>query len=277
VNSNEIINARPATSIIHVTPEMAVRWLEANVSNRPLSRVTVEKYRRDMEAGVWHFTNAGVAWDTDGNLVDGQHRLHAIAGLEGVQGITMNVTRGLPPESRFYIDQGRKRSAGNQLAMAGVKNYNHNAAGTKLFLVWQSGILFRDNKQAQLITAPQIQEWVNCHPDLIAMANDVHAHLLKNDAQPSVTRAAFFAFAKIDPQQAGMFFEKLSSGAGLEAGNPILALRQRLETDRRTKRIRPQREQLGLLVSTWNAWRKGRTLHSVAPKAWVESNFPEPK
>lgn len=276
MNTTDIITERPTTSIVIVTPDMARRWLERNISNRPISNITVAKYRRDMEAGLWHFTNAGVAFDTDGNLIDGQHRLHAIAQLASGNGIALNVTRGLPPESRFYIDQGRKRSSGNQLAMAGVKNYNHNASAAKFFLVWQSGIMFRDNKQAQLITAPQIQEWVNCHPDLIRMANEAHNYLLKNDAQPSVARAAFFAFAKISPQQAAMFFEKLSTGAGLESGNPILALRQRLETDRRTRRSRPQREQLGLIVNTWNAWRKGRDLQAVMPKAWTEANFPVP-
>lgn len=268
---------RPATSIVIVTPEMARRWLERNMSNRPISLITVHKYQRDMEAGLWHFTNAGVGFDVQGNLIDGQHRLHAISHLDDSHGIAMNVTRGLPSEARFYIDQGRKRTPGNQLAMAGVKNYNHNAAGAKFFLVWQTGVLFRDNKQAQLITAPQIQEWVMNHTDLIDKANVAHKYLLKNDAQPSVARAAFFAFSKIDEHQAALFFAKLSSGAGLEAGNPILALRQRLETDRRTNRRRTSREQLGMIITVWNAWRKGRTLHSVSPKAWTVSNFPEPK
>jgi len=272
----DIITDRPTTSVVIITPEMAKRWLERNVSNRPVSAITVAKYRRDMEAGLWHFTNAGIAWDADGNIIDGQHRLYAISQLASGQGVAMNVTRGLPPESRFYIDQGRKRTPGNQLAMAGIKNYNHNAAGAKFFLVWQSGVIFRDTHQAQLITAPQIQEWVHSHPDLIRLANESHQHLIKNDAQPSVARAAFFAFAKISPQQAHMFFEKLSTGAGLEAGSPILALRQRLETDRRTKRRRTQREQLGLVINAWNAWRKGRAVASVAPKAWTESNFPVP-
>lgn len=268
---------RPTTSIVIITPDMAHRWLERNMSNRPISTITVEKYQRDMEAGLWHFTNAGVAFDVSGNLIDGQHRLQAISQLGSNFGIAMNVTRGLPSEARFYIDQGRKRTPGNQLAMAGIKNYNHNAAGAKFFLVWQSGILFRDSKQAQLITAPQVQEWVNCHPDLIALANIAHTHLVKNDAQPSVARAAFFAFAKISEAQAQMFFSKLSSGAGLETGSPILALRQRLETDRRTNRRRTSREQLGMLLLAWNAWRKGRTLNSISPKAWTGTNFPEPK
>lgn len=268
---------RPATSIVIVTPDMARRWLERNISNRPISLITVQKYQRDMEAGLWHFTNAGVGFDVDGHLIDGQHRLQAISGLDDSQGIAMNVTRGLPSEARFYIDQGRKRTPGNQLAMAGIKNYNHNAAGAKFFLVWQTGILFRDNKQAQLITAPQVQEWVMGHMDLIEKANAAHQHLLKNDAQSSVARAAFFAFTKINDHQATLFFSKLSSGAGLEAGNPILALRQRLETDRRTNRRRSSREQLGMILSTWNAWRKGRALHNISPKPWTATSFPEAK
>lgn len=276
-NIDTVTAIKPVTTVIIITPEIAKRWLQHNTNNRPVARIIVDKYKRDMEAGLWHFTNAGIAYDINGELIDGQHRLIAISELPSGTGIAMNVTRGLAPEAKYFIDQGRKRTPGNQLAMSGVKNYNHVAAGAKFFLVWQTGVMFRDNKQAQLITAPQIQEWVSEHPELVELSNRSHSVLIKNDAQPSVARAAFWAFAKIDPQQADLFFRKLSTGAGLDSGNPILALRQRLETDRRAKRARPAREQLGMVISTWNAWRSGRSLLSTPVKAWTAQTFPVPK
>ena len=84
------------------------------------------------------------------------------------------------------------------------------------------------------------------------------------------------AFAEIHIQDAVRFFSRLHTGANLAEGSPILALRQRLETDRRTKRKRTDREQLGMIVTAWNAWRKGRNLKTLTPKPWNVDNFPEP-
>lgn len=276
--STEISTAtKPSTSIVIVTPEMALRWLEKNTNNRPVARIVVERYKRDMLAGLWQFTNAGVAFDVNGDLIDGQHRLLAISELPAGNGIALNVTRGLAPEARFFIDQGRKRTSGQQLAMAGNRNYNHTASGVRLHLIWKTGILFRDTKQAQLITSPQIQEWVQANADLVELANQSQRDLVKSDANPSVARAAFFAFAAIDPMDAALFFSKLHSGAGLDEGDPILALSQRLATDRRNKRRRTEREQLGMVIAIWNAWRAGRKLKTVPIRAWTAATFPEPK
>lgn len=271
------IQPKPSTAVIIITPEMAARWLESNLNNRPISRTTIERYKRDMLAGLWHFTNAGIAFDVNGVMIDGQHRLIAISELPTGNGIAMNVTRGLAPEARYYIDQGRKRTPGNQLAMAGVKNYNHTAAGARLHLIREAGLLFKDSKQRQMISSPQVQEWVNGNPALVELANQSHRDIIKNDAQPSVARAAFFSMAAISPDDAALFFSRLHLGAGLEEGNPILALRQRLETDRRIKRRRSDREQLGLLFEGWNLWREGKTRKTLAYKAWTEVTFPEPK
>src|SRR5438046_2404287 len=56
----------------------AEQWLAANTANRPLSRSTVRGFADAMRSGEWLVTHQGVAFDTDGVLVDGQHRLAAI-------------------------------------------------------------------------------------------------------------------------------------------------------------------------------------------------------
>lgn len=266
----------PTTTAVQITPNMAKAWLENNKLNRPVNWTVVERYKRDMVAGLWKFTPASIGFDTDGNMIDGQHRLHAISQLPDDHSITMNVTHGLEPEAKFYIDQGRRRTPGNQLSMMGVKNYNHNAAAARFYLIWKSGLLFRDSSQSQLITTPQVQEWVVNNEELVELANQSHRELIRTDARPAVARAAFMAFAEIHIQDAVRFFSRLHTGANLAEGNPILALRQRLETDRRTKRKRTDREQLGMIVSAWNAWRKGRKLKTLTPKSWNVDNFPEP-
>ena len=62
-----------------ITPEMAEEWLTHNhADNRTLRKSTVNKYVNDMKNGNWTLNTDCVAFDTEGRLIQGQHRLHAV-------------------------------------------------------------------------------------------------------------------------------------------------------------------------------------------------------
>jgi hypothetical protein len=61
-----------------ITPAKAAELLESNTNNRPLSRATVRVFADAMQRGEWKTTHQGIAIDTNGQLVDGQHRLAAL-------------------------------------------------------------------------------------------------------------------------------------------------------------------------------------------------------
>src|SRR5438874_11918141 len=61
-----------------ITPKKALEYLEHNTANRPLSGRTVRDFAQAMRRGEWRVTHQGIAFDTSGALVDGQHRLAAI-------------------------------------------------------------------------------------------------------------------------------------------------------------------------------------------------------
>ena len=70
------------------------------------------------------------------------------------------------------------------------------------------------------------------------------------------------------------------SGAGLEPGSPILALRNRMMKVRidRTRR----QEQMALTIKAWNHWRAGMVYSGrsglLLPKGELtNANFPQPK
>ncbi len=99
------------TSRMTITPEIAKRWLGQNTEgNRNISKRTVEAYARDMKAGEWAVTHQGIAFNQVGELVDGQHRLHAVI-LADVA-IESMVTTGLRIEYNSPLDQGYNRSLG---------------------------------------------------------------------------------------------------------------------------------------------------------------------
>ena len=66
----------PTVERINITPDMALRWLETtNTNNRKVSEKHVHRLARDMTDGKWRLTHVGIAFDPNGTLLDGQHRL----------------------------------------------------------------------------------------------------------------------------------------------------------------------------------------------------------
>lgn len=271
-------DARVTHSVIPVDASIAARWLTRNTKNRSIRQQVVQRYRTDMAEGRWSFAGDPIRFDMHGNLIDGQHRLTALADLDDVT-IPMLVIRGLPPEMQAVMDQGARRTPGDQLGMKGIKHANLIGAGVKQYLIWTEGYLFRDTKVTQgQITTPAIEEWVDSHPVLSQQIQDFASIVRQNDAPPSVAVAAALRFMQIDRDATEEFFTLLARGAGTE-GHPILTLDKRLQRQRRQGLKMSHRDYLSLFILAWNAWREGRQMAKFQrPRGgyWDEDNFPEP-
>ena len=90
-----------------VTPEVASQYLRANIVNRKLRPTVVKRYEEEMRQNSWTLTSDAIAFDEDGNLIQGQHRLNAVVktGLAQV----FWVARNMPNDSRQNLDSGSKR------------------------------------------------------------------------------------------------------------------------------------------------------------------------
>jgi hypothetical protein len=85
----------------------------------------VARYAREIAAGRWKPNGETIKFTMDGVLLDGQHRLAAVA-LAGV-GIETTVVWGLDPDCFDTIDSGRPRSAADMLAIQGIPNRFSNS------------------------------------------------------------------------------------------------------------------------------------------------------
>lgn len=84
-------------AIEHITPALARTWLEKyNASNRTMRPSHVETLRQAFARGEYTLTHQGIAFDIEGQLLDGQHRLAAIATMAAHDIFPMLVARGLP-------------------------------------------------------------------------------------------------------------------------------------------------------------------------------------
>lgn len=117
-----------------ITPEMALRWLETNDNNRPVSHLRVQQLARDMTDGVFELTHQGIAFDSDGRLIDGQHRLWAI--VECKKSVPMFVCFGLDrSEVVHYIDDGRPRSMTDKLGYGGIDTNKRRVSVVRTMLL----------------------------------------------------------------------------------------------------------------------------------------------
>jgi len=90
------------SKVITITPEMATSFLERNTSNRPIRKPAVAFLKNSILRGEWITTHQGIAFDEHGVLIDGQHRLMAIAS-SGMS-VEIMVTWGIERKAFSVID-----------------------------------------------------------------------------------------------------------------------------------------------------------------------------
>lgn len=96
------------TQIVQITPKLAQQYLCHNADNRILRDKAIDRIADDMKNGAFQLTHQGIAFDTNGRLVDGQHRLQAIVRSGAT--VPMLVSEGVDPKTFSVLDQNIKRS-----------------------------------------------------------------------------------------------------------------------------------------------------------------------
>ncbi len=113
-------------SVETITPEVAaVLFDEYNGRNRDFSVSKALQWRDDMKNGEWKLNHQGIAFYTNGNLGDGQHRMAGCA-LAGVAIQTL-VFRDFSEGALDTIDLGKARNAGDALELRGIINGKQKA------------------------------------------------------------------------------------------------------------------------------------------------------
>ena len=241
------------TETVMVSSEQARKWLEYNHGpNRKIATMKVLQFQSDMESGRWVFDAAPLRFDDKDLVIDGQHRLTALANCPDGTVIPFLVVRGLPTETQLVMDQGQVRTVAQQLDIKGVRNSAIVAAATRLYLDWTRARLFRSTSRSGATTRSESIEWAMDHSDLFEALFDTDFRHV--DAPASVTGAFGLAVLQIAPERAKEFFRLLSTGAGMNEGHPILALDRRLRNIRRHGQKVSSREMLFYFIKAWNAW-----------------------
>jgi hypothetical protein len=248
-------------SVELVTPKLATELLMANGPsqsgrNRRLSESVAKRYARDMSEGRWQLNGQGIKISAGGRILDGQHRLKAII-LSG-KTIRTVIIRGLSDDVFTTLDQGKKKGINQALQSSGLSHWTSLAAAASHY--WH--ITVGGSNYIDVPTTSELQEVVEQNPLLLESVKYSTRSSMRALGSQTLLAAVHYITTSKNPEKGAEFFEHLSTGAGLESKNPILDLRNRMMNDRNNKRSKSiERTKLGWIVTSWNAWRSGKTVH----------------
>lgn len=257
--------------ILVVTPVMAAKWLKRCVPNRPIRTKTVAAYARDMAAGNWVTTHQGIAFNDEGELMDGQHRLLAVVASGCT--IKMLVTRGLPAQTgetktMDVMDRGAIRSIADQLRLQhGIKD-QHNVVAVATQIVR----LCLGKEKSVRYTVPQMVALLELFGADIQAVVSRRSHMIPALFKPAVLGG--IAWARRAHPRVDEFFDQYSRGFNLTEHSPALHLREyMIARDRERRRLvaidfgtRSERHSLALLgLEALRAHVAGEPLKSIKP------------
>lgn len=244
-----------------ITPMRAREYLDKyNRKNRHITESRVKLYAGKMLSGQWRLNGEALIFDSNGDLISGQHRL--LACIEANVSFTTCVTRGVSPDVRATIDGGKPRSPGDNIAMLGGKHVFAVSAGSQWVLKYRAG------KCTVSLSYPSetVVEFWEKNPEI----NDsvIHAKDCKNVLQLGIGCGFHFLFAERDYKAANLFMSDLGKGANLGVTDPVYVLREFLQQARVAKIKTPQYEIGARLVRAWGHRRQGATIK-------IDGLFPE--
>lgn len=254
-----------------ITPEIARQYLDMNKENRPVRRMRVDSYAQQMARGQWLPTGDPIRFNSEGRLLDGQHRLHAV--IQANATLDMIVIRDVPTAAFKVLDSGYARTVGNAIGF-NLKNSTTMVAASRLLWVIEVG--GDPRRQVDMLTPSRVDlaDYYLSHEK--EMTASVHfAQQMTTMFSNGTNKSAWSAFMqlawRINEDWAYEFHSRVHTGLDLGLGDARYVLRNLLIRgeigDRRAS------QHLGLIIKTWNDWmscRRRQLLAFRATEPWPE-------
>ena len=268
--------SKPAPSYIHVTPDMATRLLANNKVNRSLREGRVNQYARDMATGNWQLSNDAICIAPDGTLLNGQHRLRAVAQSGAT--ITFLIIRNMPTDTMSTMDSGAGRTPGDVLRFAGEKSSNLLASTLKQLVLIETGRIYKDNK-IQAVSRSEQAEFLDAHPDVRESVSETSKARRAIDAPPTAIAASHWLIAQENSlAYADLFFGQLAHRVGEPEGSAVHAIDSRLREIRRNRQSFQTRNYVYLFLKGWNYYAADKAVVKLAmvPARGADFQLPTP-
>lgn len=279
--------------IVHVTPDLAERWLGFNTWNRNKKHRRIDVLVDAMLRGEWHLSPDAIAFrgfltgrgKNAPILLNGQHRLEAVVESDTEQDFI--VVEGLDLEHQLDMDTGSRRSFGDQLKLRGETDVANLAAVTRLAFLGSQGPSYLRGNNIQP-TYAQLTAYFDRNAEslreAVGAAWPIYRQLGGRFVVYSYTHHLLAGLkGETVNEDLAHFFKTLETGENLELGNPIYVIRQQLiAMNARTTATRakpPPAHQIALLIKAWNAYRDGAYVSNITWRSGglKPEPFPEPR
>ena len=245
-----------------LTVAQAESMLGRNEANRSIRQAKVDQYARDMKNGHWDLCTTPLVIDTNGNLIDGQHRLSAQVKA-GVK-IKWLVMRNVDPDAQKTIDTGVSRNAADALHFAGESNTQQLAVVLRLLWRIQNGGL--TGKRSENISNNDLLDTLEENPVIrFCLSEAMETKGKMTHISPSILAIAHWLIMQENGhEEASSFLRRIAILTGEKPGSPVLALHRRItEIQRNQIRVRP-RDVLFLVMKAWNYDAAGQAVNKLA-------------
>jgi len=264
-----------AIGIENIGPDEAMAGLAVNTHNRRLKPRLVNGLTRDFSEGNYVFSGAPIVFSDQGVLLDGQHRLTAIAN----SGITVPllVVRGVKASVQTNIDNGARRTVADALTLLGYADSKNLAALARLAFLWDAG----QQKEGPGLTPTNTEliNYVQANPCMMDCLPKVETSVRKWRMNRSRAALACWLFSRIDSAENDAFWE-LMRNPHHEQDHPVGALQARYLREaaaaRGTSGMSRDYE-LALLIKTWNAYVRGERIGQLRWRAGGANPEPFPQ
>ena len=260
-----------SAKIVMMDPAMAKIILERNTRNRPIRAAHVERYARDMRESRWQLNGETIIISDLGNLMNGQHRLHAVIKANVM--VPMMIAEGVPDSAFSTLDAGMSRSAGDVLSMRGIVRAHQVAAVTRMILNYKNGSPINTARSNR-----EIEESFVKHPDIEQKLQE-YAVLTRLGHGSMVSTICYLAEkygTDSDRQKAKEFVEGVSSGANLSVTDPRLVFRNKLIAFASDPARRPEQTVVWYFTQrALNYYIEGRAVSKIFPAKGVTPHFSE--
>ena len=215
-----------------VSPQLAHQYLGMSSGNRSINADSVLSLAVAMETGRWDADASELVFDDSGALVDGHHRLHAVAAYD--KPVRMLVKRGVSKSARGVIDTGRSRNIADLFNM--YRPDSGQYITQKKSALASCIELLVPGRPPVIRTLDAFDAWMRqFHEGIAAVFAIVSKAEARQFRKGPITGA--FAFAhKINPRKVEAFLVRMVEGVNLRKNEPALTLRSFLSSSTPTGR-----------------------------------------
>lgn len=246
------------TDLLMITPDIAMEMLSSNTGNRKLNPKHVNFLVGCMTRGEWEYNGDDIKFDAHGKLIDGQHRLEAIAksGIPQLCG----VKRGLPVGSFMTLDTNElPRSTAQVLQLSGEKDATALAAAVNLIHDITSGHSVMGSVERR--SPAYLKSFIEKHPgirDSVTFTGRLTTvSSMLGRGKPA---GLHYLFSLVDEAEANAYFSDLESGIFRSTTDPVYLLRQKLIQNMSMRDKMSRTTIIAMAIKCWNFRIQGKHL-----------------